>query len=187
MFALVFLAFAQTKLFKNYATDKATRFLSKELGVPVSIRQIELNYFDALTAHDLYIADREHDTMIYIAELGVNYDLFRFSNSLIKLDEVSLKNAKVYLGIHEGSQELNLQFLIDYFTPPPTNKPRQQQIITFDKVELVNTVFRYFNKNYSPPTSRAFDENDMFFKEINGHLHNFDIINDSLSFVIENL
>ena len=187
MFALVFLAFAQTKWFKNYATDKATRFLSKELGVPVSIRQIELNYFDALTAHDLYIADREHDTMIYIAELGVNYDLFRFSNSLIKLDEVSLKNAKVYLGIHEGSQELNLQFLIDYFTPPPTNKPRQQQIITFDKVELVNTVFRYFNKNYSPPTSRAFDENDMFFKEINGHLHNFDIINDSLSFVIENL
>ena len=187
MFALVFLAFAQTKWFKNYATDKATRFLSKELGVPVSIGQIELNYFDALTAHDLYIEDQQHDTMIYIAELGVNYDLFSFSNALIKLDEVSIKNAKVYLGVHKGEPELNLQFLIDYFTPPPTNKPRQQQIITFDKVELENTIFRYYNKNYSAPVSRAFDENDMFFKGITGHLHNFDIINDSLSFVIENL
>ena len=117
MFALLFLAFAQTKWFKNYATDKATRFLSKELGVPVSIGQIELNYFDALTAHDLYIEDQQHDTMIHIAELGVNYDLFSFSNALIKLDEVSIKNAKVYLGVHKGEPELNLQFLIDYFTP----------------------------------------------------------------------
>jgi hypothetical protein len=187
MFALVFLAFAQTKWFKNYATDKATRFLSTELGVTVSIREIELNYFDALTAHDLYIEDQQHDTMIYIAKLAVNYDLFGFSNAHIQLDEVTIQNAKVYLGIHKGAQDLNLQFLIDYFTPPRSIEPSQQQIITFDKVELANTVFAYFNKNYSPPSSRAFDENNMVFKHINGHLHNFNIINDSLRFIIENL
>jgi hypothetical protein len=56
--ALLLLALVQTKWFKNYAADKATSYLSKELGVDIHIDEIELSYFDALKATDVYIADQ---------------------------------------------------------------------------------------------------------------------------------
>jgi hypothetical protein len=186
-FALILLALFQTRWFKNYAAQRATAYLSEELGVPVSIGDLELSYFDALTAKDVFIADQNKDTLIYIGTLKANYDFFSFTGAQIPLDEVTIADATVNLGIPKGSKQLNLQFLVDYFTPPPTGKPVTSPAISFDKVAIVNTKFRYFNKNYAPPSDRAFDENDMLFTGLNGHLHDFTIINDSLSFTIEDL
>lgn len=184
---IITLVIFQTSWFKNYAADKATEYLSSELGTDVSIGEITLDYFERLVVTNLYIADQNSDTLIYIEELKVNYDLFSFSSSLIQFDEVSINNASIYIGIPKDSNILNIQYLINYFTPPRSGKKGSSQTISFDKVEITNTSFHYFNKNSSPPNDRAFDENNMFFSNLNGHLHDFKIINDSLNFILENI
>jgi hypothetical protein len=185
---LILLAVANTSWFKNYAADKATAWLTKELGVDVSIGEISLDYFDEISATKVYIADLQHDTMIYVENLHVDYDLFSFTNTLIKLDNIALEDAKVFLGIPKDESQINLQFLINYFSPKKKmTRPSAAQVINLSKVSLKNTEFRYFNKNFSPTTDRAFDENDLHFKKISGHLHDFKIINDSLNFVLEDL
>ncbi len=169
------------------AVDQATKYLSKELGVDVSIGDIELSYFDALTASEVYLEDQQGDTLFYIEKLHADYDLFTMSAQNIHFDNVALEDAKVYIGIPKNEEKLNLQFLIDYFTPPLSGKPRSTQTVLFDKVTLDNVKFHYFNKNYTPPSSRAFDENDMVYTSLTGHLHDFEIINDSLTFVIDDI
>jgi len=185
---LILLAVANTSWFKNYAADKATAWLTKELGVAVSIGEISLDYFDALDATEVFIADQQQDTMLYVENLHIDFDLFSFTNTLIKLDDIVLEDAKVFIGIPKNEKQINLQFLIDYFSPKKeSSTPSAAQVINLSKVSLQNTEFRYFNKNFGPATDRAFDENDFHFKNISGHLHDFTIINDSLNFILEHL
>ncbi len=185
--ALILLLVIQTSWFKNYAAHKATTYLSKELGTEVSIGDIQLDYFDRLTATDVSIKDLNSDTMIHVARLEANYDLFSFSGNLISFDKVVLDEATVYLGFAKDSTRLNIQFLVDYFTPPPSNKPPKSPKLVFDEVELTNSKFNYYNRNYSPPEGRSFDENNLFFNKLNGKLKNLEIINDSLVMQINKL
>lgn len=185
--ALMLLAIVQTTWFKNYAAQKATHYLSAELGTTVSIGSIELSYFDALEACHIYIADQHSDTLIYIKTLQVDYDVFSFNQKEIRLNDVRINGGRIAIGVPKGGKELNIQFLVDYFSPPPSGKPTSSPTLIFDQVELSNTRFHYFNQNYAPPTSRAFDENNMVYSNLNGHLHNFEIINDSLTFYLDDI
>lgn len=184
---LLLLAVFQTSWLKNYAADKATKYLSEELNVEVSIDEIKLNYFDQLTAKNLYIADHYSDTLFHIQELTADYDLFSFSNKEIRLNNVVIDQGTINIGIPENEKNLNLQFLIDYFTPASNSNSGPSPKLVFDKVELVDTKFNYFNSKYAPPSDRKFDENNMLFSHITGHLHDFEIINDSLNFVIDDI
>jgi len=186
--ALILLALVQTKWFKNYAADKATSYLSKELGVDVSIGEVEISYFDALKAKRVYIADQQSDTLIYVAQLKADYDLFSFTNEEVRLNNVEIDGGNIAIGIPQDKTELNIQFLTDYFSPPKNSTSSSSSpTLIFDKVTITNTRFHYFNKNRKPPASRAFDENDMIFSNLNGHLHDFSIIKDSLSFALDDI
>ncbi len=185
--ALILLAVVQTKWFKNYAADQATQHLRKQLGVDISIGELELSYFDALRATDVFIADQQADTLIYIQRLEADYDLFSFTNKEVRLNDVLINGGNIAIGTPKNQKRLNIQFLIDYFTPPSSGEPSSSPTLVFDKVEITNTRFHYFNENYSPPTSRAFDENDMVYTQLNGHLHDFTIIKDSLSFYLDDI
>ncbi len=183
--ALVLLAVFQTHWFKNYTAKKATSYLSKELGTTVSIGEITLDYFDRLTATDVYLGDQRNDTLIYVKKLEANYDIFSFTDKEITLNGVVLENGFVQVGIPKEETSLNLNFLIQYFTPPKSSNTPSSPAIILEKATLVNTRFRYYNENLEKPIARQFNENDMRFSAINGHLHNFQIINDSLNFVID--
>ena len=185
--SLILLGVVQTSWFKNYITKKATTFLSKELGVTVSIGHIDIDYFDRLEAQDVFVMDQDKDSMIYLRTLKANYDLFSFTSNRIAFDKVVLDHANVNLGITENEQFLNIQFLIDYFTPPKDKQTGVSPTLEFKEVELINSRFHYYNKNFTPPTSRSFDENDMVFNYLNGTITDFTILNDSLNFDILDL
>ncbi|MDA8886679.1 hypothetical protein OAD66_09270, partial [Bacteroidia bacterium] len=101
---LLLLAVFQTSWLKNYAADKATKYLSEELNVEVSIDEIKLNYFDQLTAKNLYIADHYSDTLFHIQELTADYDLFSFSNKEIRLNNVVIDQGTINIGIPENEK-----------------------------------------------------------------------------------
>lgn len=185
--ALLLLLVMNTNWFKNYAAQKATNFLTEELGTTVSIGEVSIDYFDRLSAKEVYLEDLSGDTMIYVGELKANYDIFSFTEEAIGLDKVVISDGFIQIGISEGEEALNINHFIKYFTPPKTDKPASSPLLSFDKVTLSNTTFRYFNENFDKPTSRKFNENDILIRDINGHLHNFYIVQDSLNFILDDL
>jgi hypothetical protein len=184
---LILLGIVQTSAFKNYAVDKATAYLSKELKAEVSIGSIDIRYLDRINVNNVLLRDQQKDTMIFVSELKANYRLFSFSSEKYTLDKVLLNNADVRIGIPEGSKELNLQFLVDYFTPDVPNPEAVAPVLQFNKVTLINGKFNYFNRNLPKPSERDFNENNFEFRAINGDLQDFTIIEDSLTFTIKDL
>ena len=184
---LLILGIVQTSAFKNYAVDRATSFLSKELKTEVSIGAIDIRYLDRVNLKKVLLKDQQNDTMIFVSELNANYRLFSFSSQKYALDNVLLKDVDVRIGTPLGEKELNLQFLVDYFTPNNPNPNAVAPVLSFKTVALENGKFNYFNRNLAKPTERDFNENNFEFRAINGDLKNFTIIEDSLSFTIKDL
>lgn len=167
--------------------DKAASYLSTELGVPIRIAEIEIAYFDELTASEVYIEDEQGDTLIFVGRLHTDFDIFNFTQEEILLDNVEIDNAHVAIGVPKGKSDINLRFLTSYFSSSKPSTGKAPQIIRLDKVTLTNSYFHYFNKNYAPPNSRSFDENNMVYSSLNGHLHDFKIIGDSLHFSLDDI
>lgn len=184
---LLFLGIAQTSVFKNYAVDKATSFLSKELKAEVSIGSINIRYLDQLHLEDVLLKDQQNDTMIFVSRLKANYRLLSFNKTNYSFDNIVLQDVDVRVGVPKAEKELNLQFLVDYFTPQNPNPDAITPVLNFKKVILKNGRFNYFNRNLPQPTDRAFNENDFNFTAIHGDLEDFTIINDSLIFTINDL
>ena len=177
----------QTAWFQNYLSKQLSKRFSNELQTTVEISSLRVSYFDHLILKDVLVLDQQDDTMFYIEALDVNYDLWSFNSARIPLDEATLTSADVRVGIHEGEESLNLQFIIDYFKPDTTQTPKPAPIIAISQLDLENCRFNFFNRNYDAPLSRSFNENDMVFSSISGTLDGFEIINDSLRFQVEGL
>ncbi len=184
---LIALGILQTNWFKNYATNRVINHLSSELKVKVQIDEVSIDYFDRLSAKNLIIEDRNQDTLIYIAELTADYDLFTFSKEILNLDKVVINNADVNIGVYDTTNQLNIQFLVDYFNPKDSKTQNEPPKLSFDKIELNSSRFHYFNKVLDPPSTRRFDETDMEYSSIDAVLHDFTIIGDSLNFDIKSL
>lgn len=177
----------QTSFAQNYIAGRLTNSLSQQLGTVVKVDRVKLKYFDHALLKGVYLEDEHADTMFYIPELEANYDLFKWSSERITFDQVFIKDAYVNLGIHEDDNIINLQFLINFFSPTDSSSTAKSPTIVFDEVYLSNTSFHYFNEKGKDSKDRVFNENDMLFSDINAELYDFKIINDSLSFKSKHL
>ncbi len=183
---LLSLGIAQTYWFKNELKKWTVTYLEKKLGVEVHLQQIEIEYLDQIIIHQLYVPDLKNDTLVYLEKLSVNYNIQSLFGESVSIDKLNLTRGSIYLGIHEGDKSLNIQYIIDAFSPKSSSKKTPQPFIIKD-LTLNQTSFNYFNKNYPAPKSRVFNENNMIFSQINGVLHDFYLINDSLHFSIDKL
>ncbi|MBR9859158.1 hypothetical protein GYB22_00105 [bacterium] len=184
---LILWGLMQTESFQQYLSKRLTSYLSKELKTTVKIGHVKVKYFDHLELQDFEVLDQNGDSMIHIGELEANYDFWSWSSSKVGFDYIRLDHADVKLGIPEGDSSLNLQFVISYFSAPSSAQAASTPVIQFDKIDLVNCRFNYFNKNYPAPQSRDFNENNIDFRALNGTVKDFQIINDSLVFETEEL
>jgi hypothetical protein len=126
LFLFVLLAFiVQLPPVQNWAIQKTTAVLTKELNTTVKIGHFSLNFFDEVTIKDVFIANQntDRDTLLNVSSLrvDVNYPYLFFG--IIQLDAIRLENATVRLTRGVGQYDFNHQFIIDYFDPPKEGPP----------------------------------------------------------------
>ncbi len=101
---------------QRFAVTKATSFLSEKTGTHVHIGGFSLFLWDMVEITDLYVADQNSDTLIYVHRIGADLDFSRIVNRVVELNYVSLESAR--LAIRKKPEEAyNFQFLIDAFSP----------------------------------------------------------------------
>ncbi|MFZ4543576.1 MAG: translocation/assembly module TamB domain-containing protein [Saprospiraceae bacterium] len=145
-FILFILALIQSYWFQNWAIQKLTAFLGKELNTRVEIKHIGIDLLSNLTLDGLYIEDLRHDTLLYAEKLRVDYDLTwkALSGEGMTINGIMLENARINMIRKEGESDNNAQFLIDYFS---SDKPRDPNVkskpfdlkvkyLSFKKVDL---------------------------------------------------
>lgn len=171
----------RTRTVQVWIIEKVTDYLSRELKTKVTLAGVNVRFFDKVDLLDLYIEDRQGDTLFYFERLGVQLQSYNTDKRLILLKKLELIGTRVHFALPKGAEDFNYQFIIDYFNQAPS-EGGGSWVIKSRKVVIRDTDFRMWNKNSTPPESRKFDENHIHFYGLNADLERFVLVDDSIRF-----
>ncbi len=148
VFLLVLLYFLlQTALVQNWLVRKTTNFLSEELKTTVKIEHVDFEFFDNLVLENIFIADRNGDTLLFAGKLtaGLNANVFTIFANRLEFNDLSLKDAQINLSRAGGQTSFNMDFLLDYFssTKTQTHQKKPPFPIIIKNLNLENVSFDF--------------------------------------------
>lgn len=154
LIVLLLMAFLiRTSTFQTWLAGQAADYLSGELNTEVRIGKVDLTVLRDAYIEDVYIEDLHGDTLISAPRLKIGLSSFSLSKEKFKFSQVALENARVKLKVYEGEEDMNLQFLLDYFaSEEPDTMPSTQKIF-IDELRLDHAHFSYLDENATPTDS----------------------------------
>lgn len=155
---------------QNYIAQRLVNHLSAELKTKVEVGYIEIDFLRNIHIERLIIYDLEKDTLLEVREFEARLAKVDFKKKEVVFSGVRLYKGYVKLGYHTVKSDLNIDFLVDYFSPPSNAiTPGKVWDIKMRDAVLDQTDFLYFNK-----TTRAadnyFDPDFMFYQNIHAEL-----------------
>ncbi|MDX2133872.1 MAG: translocation/assembly module TamB domain-containing protein [Saprospiraceae bacterium] len=108
----------QMPLVQNQLVRAAAHYLSNELDNTVSVRHVDIQFFDNLLIEGVFVSDQSGDTLVYIERLsaGLNANVFTLLKNKLEFNELALYGARFYLHRAEADFDYNIKFLIDFFS-----------------------------------------------------------------------
>lgn len=181
------LALIQSPRFQTYVVHRISQNLSDDLGTEVSVGSVDIAFPNFAVLKNVLVRDQSSDTLFYIDELRASFRDLDREHHLIKFGKIELSDPKVYLKIEEGKTDMNLQFLVDKFTPDTPDPNAPTWIAMSDQIVLKNGSFIFYDENLEEPDSRDFKENNIRINQINTDLRDFVLVEDSLDFTVKRL
>jgi len=108
----VFLYFLlQSPAVQNWLVTKVTAYLSAEWETTVSLKRVNIEFFDNLVLEDLYVEDVNGDTLFYVGSLnaGLKSNFFAFLGNEVEFSDISLHKARVNIRRSEGDARNTLK------------------------------------------------------------------------------
>ncbi len=133
-FILVFLflpvafhAFIKSPVVQTYLAKKVTSFLSEELNTEVRVGGVDVAFFFDLVLTDVYIADKNDNSLLYFDKLQANVEKISLTQKKIYIDNIALHTPYIGLRKYKGEEQLNLQFILDYLSGKPTTEAKEKE------------------------------------------------------------
>lgn len=101
----------------------ASHYLSVQLHTNIRIGGLDLSFFRGITIEDIIIKDRHRADIFYAEKLSVIPGKFSLSKKILNLKKVFIDKGAIQLLTHRGDSDLNLKFIIDYFSPKAAVTP----------------------------------------------------------------
>lgn len=186
------LAVLQTTTVQTYLAQHATRYLSEKLGFPVQVGYLHVRWPDYVVLRDVLIEDRQHQRMIEVGELQVDFEWATLLDGKnIYLDEVIVRNAHVRLIKSRQSGELNIdQFVaaLNKLLNPPTTRKRigPAPVFEISQIWLNNVQFSYADKRQDT-IRKGFDYHHFVLDSIQAVAHRLRFVADTVETHIESL
>lgn len=126
---------------QNWLVKQVTHRLSKDLNTTVKVRHINFNLalFNKMSLEGTMVADHRKDTLLYAGKVNIRLTDWFFLKNKIVLKYIGLQDA--YVNMHRIDSVWNYQFLIDYFSAPPSTKKKKGIDLDLKIVELGNIYF----------------------------------------------
>ena len=115
LYGILHLSSVQTFLVKKIAAN-----LSEKLHTKVTVKKVDVRFFNKVLLQDVMIEDLQKDTLLYAGTLKANVNDWFFFKDKIALENIGLNDALV--NMKRTDSVWNYQFLIDYFASPKKRK-----------------------------------------------------------------
>jgi TamB, inner membrane protein subunit of TAM complex len=126
---------------QNYLVDKASTYLSEELHTKVSVKSVDVRFFNKVLLEGVLVEDLKKDTVLYAGTLKGSVNDWFFMKDKISIENVGLDDVVVKL--NRTDSVWNYQFIADYFSSPNKNNNKKKKKIAIDFKELHLTNIRF--------------------------------------------
>ncbi len=184
---LIVLAFSvRTTKFQTFLAQKATAYLSSELGTKMHIEEVAIVFFNRVALEGVYLEDTNGETLADISTLHVKLKALDFIKNKITIASVLLDRGNIHLIRDSITADYNYWFLTDYFSSGPSSSSSKPMALELEKVQLTDIHFQYddMRKSYSV---FGMDWDHLDFKNVNLVAKNILIDGDNVSCVISEL
>ncbi len=150
------------------------------------VGDIRLRPFNSLKLRDVYAADLQGDTLLYVENLSTGFRLWPLLRSRLVIRSVELDNFAVHLRRDSIGTPFNFQFFIDAFASGDTTKSKGNFVVEIDDVLLSRGHFSYDILSAVPKDS-VFDANHIYLHDLNARIRLSSINMQQLDVAVEEL
>jgi len=130
------------------AAKAAAAWLEGKLGTEVRVEKVYLNLWTSFVIEGLYVADLNHDTLIYAGKLDARFSKVRLLNRKLALREIKLQDAVFHLHRDLSGDSMNLTMLLRKLSGPTdtsSNRGPFSWELDLERIELLRTDFAYLD------------------------------------------
>ncbi|WP_394670715.1 translocation/assembly module TamB domain-containing protein [Halosquirtibacter xylanolyticus] len=105
--------------------------ISQQLGAQISIRKVDIRFFNKLVLKDFLLKDQKQDTLLFSKALVVEVDSLNLEKQQLFSNSILLESAYINSKRYKDSLSYNYQFLVDSLhsdTPQESGSPWQFQL-----------------------------------------------------------
>jgi hypothetical protein len=113
----------QTPFIQNIIRGKAETYLSRKLKTPVRIGDLSIVFFRRVTLKDVYIEDRQRDTLLSAGLIDVEFRMLGLLHHDLDIQKIGLENVTVKLRRQLPDTAFNFQYIVDAFSGAPSTQP----------------------------------------------------------------
>ena len=173
---------------QSHVRQVGSRELGHLLGTAVSIGDISITPFNQLVLHDVLLPDERGDTVLYADKVGVGFSVFNFiAHHRLVFTYAELIGVDVRLGRQSAREPLNIQFIIDAFSPKQKNNPPKQYDLNIQNIVIRRSRFSYDVKSADTLPQGRFDANHVGIEDFRADISLPRISNDSYEVKLKRL
>jgi len=175
---------------QTFVVRSAASYLSHQLNSTILIGSFYIDLDLSLEINDLTVYDQQNTVLFQADKVKV-----RPSANFLKsfsVAEVILEKATVQIVRYENEDDLNMQFILDYFKDSkadstidlPASSPSAFRMGHF---KMIDGAFRYWDQQRDSPGNIGMDYAHLNITDINLEFRSIEIIGDSVSCIVEQL
>ncbi|HUH73593.1 MAG TPA: hypothetical protein VLZ75_04215 [Chitinophagales bacterium] len=113
----------QQERVQTWMVGKATTVLSEKTGTRISVGKVHIQFFNTVALGDVYVEDKNGDTLAYVRSLDTRLSYFNPFTSKFHFNSLSLEGVRANIYSTETDSVFNYQFLIDALKGQPKPAP----------------------------------------------------------------
>ena len=169
IFAIVLFFFFRSHWFQTFVAQQIASYYSAELDTVVSVDKVKIVGLSYIELENFFIADQKGDTLLFAPIASSSLKDYSIRDKFAVLREISCSNTRIKIQQYKGDDQLNVQFLLDYF-----DQPKKEGVFTvkIEKIGLDHTYFSYHNWNHHK-VDYGIDYNHLELRNFKGDILDF--------------
>ncbi|MEI8049058.1 MAG: translocation/assembly module TamB domain-containing protein [Bacteroidota bacterium] len=129
---------------QTFVAGKFIKALREKTGTEISLGSLKIAVPNTVNINDLFLLDKNEDTLLYLHSLSVDVSLFALLKNQVLVKSLALENMVTNIHRKDSTGTFNFQFLVDLFKPDSSIKPdtvvnpRKPWLINVNDITLKN-------------------------------------------------
>ncbi len=175
---------------QSYAARKLSEWVSQKTGDRLRITGVEMDLFKGLKIKGLDLRDATGQTMLHAGVLEASPAFFKLFSGKFIIRSVKIDTADFRLIVHKNTDDYAfVRFINKLSSTDTTSSSGSVFKLSIKKIKISHLHFQLKNENNLSPGA---PENTMHYNDIEASdgtlaIHDFILVNDSISFVLDHL